>query len=151
MASDSNPATIANRAIRPVVSSTRLNDVNRVSITSREAARGRVRYSTMTITPDNTIAVSQATTAVQIAASASDPTIGTIHESVRSLLCTTMSGTTPMASTPTNPTRSGTVKLVTSPASMSGSRLRIAANSAARTARTRWRDGRTTVSLRRLG
>ena len=43
MASDNNPATIASSAIRPVVSSTRLNEVNSVCTTSRDAALGRVR------------------------------------------------------------------------------------------------------------
>ena len=57
----------------------------------------------MTITPDSTLAVSQATTAVQIAVSANDPASGTSTESVSALLRTTINGTTPMARTPTRP------------------------------------------------
>ena len=96
----------------------------------------------MTTTPDSTIAVNHATTAVQTAASASEPASGTSSESVLALLCTTTSGTIPMASTPSSPRSSGMVKLVTSPASMSGSRLRIAANSAPSTERTCCNEGR---------
>jgi hypothetical protein len=88
------------------------------------------------MTPDNTLAVSQATTAVQIAASANDPTSGTSTESVSSPLRTTINGTTPMASTPTSPSSNGMLNTVMCPASRSGSCLRIAANSSDSTART---------------
>jgi hypothetical protein len=95
----------------------------------------------MTTTPEITMAVSQATTAVQIAVNANDPARGTSSESVSVLLRTTISGNTPIASTPSRPSSSGIVKLVTSAASKSGSRWRIAANSADSTDRTCRNDG----------
>ena len=81
------------------------------------------------------MAVSQATTAVQIAVSANEPATGTSSESVWALLRTTISGTTPIASTPSKPSSRGSVTLATSPASNSGPRLRIAANSTDNTER----------------
>ena len=125
MASDSNSPTIASSAIRPVMSSTRPKVDHGVQHQPRRGLRPG-RWGTITTRPDSTIAVSQATTAVQIAASASDPASGTGSESVRTLLRTT-SGTTRWPSFFPKPTSNGMVKLVTSPASMSGSRLRIAA------------------------
>ena len=74
----------------------------------------------MTTTPDSTLAVSQATTAVQIAVSANDPTSGTSTESVWSPLRTTINGTTPMARTPTRPSSNGMLNTVMCPASRSG-------------------------------
>ena len=81
------------------------------------------------MTPDSTLAVSQATTAVQIAVSANEPASGTSAESASALLRTTINGTAPMARTPIRPSSKGMLKAVICPASRSGSRLRIAANS----------------------
>jgi hypothetical protein len=94
--------------------------------------RGRPRVRAVEHHDDDaghTLAVSQATTAVQIAVSANEPANGTSTESGSALLRTTINGTTPMASTPTRPSTNGMLKTVICAASRSGSRLRIAANS----------------------
>ena len=118
-----------------VASLTRSNDSVSVRTTSWDDERGPVRYSTITTRPEMTIDTSHATTAVQMMASANDPTNGTSSASVSPPLRMTRSGTTPTASTPTSRTNNGNVNEVMSPASRSGSRRRIAATSADSTAR----------------
>jgi hypothetical protein len=123
-----------------VVSLIRSNDSVSVRATSCDDARGLVRYSIMTTRPEMTIAASQATTAVQMIANASEPTTGTSSASVFAPLRITISGTTPTATTPTARISNGNVNMVMSPASRSGSRRRMAAISAYVTDRARRRE-----------
>ena len=112
------------------VSLIRSNDSVSVRATSCDDARGLVRYSIMTTRPEMTIAASQATTAAQMIANASEPTTDTSSASVFAPLRITISGTTPTATIPTARISNGNVNMVMSPASRSGSRRRMAAISA---------------------
>jgi hypothetical protein len=99
IASETSPATGASSVMCEVLSLTRSNESVSVRTTSCDDPRGLVRYSTMTTRPEMTIAASQATTAVQMIANASEPTTGTSSASMFPPLRITISSTTPTAST----------------------------------------------------